>query len=44
LVDAVRLGTAAGTLNVTRRGFASGSRQEIESLAHHVDVRPRACS
>ena len=41
LVEAVRIGTAAGTLNVTRHGLASGSRQEIERLARHVEVRKR---
>jgi 1-phosphofructokinase len=43
LIDAVRFGAAAGTLNVTRRGLGSGSRREIELLARHVqlaDVRP----
>jgi 1-phosphofructokinase len=39
LVEAVRLGAAAGALNVTRRGFASGSRQEIETLAGHVEMQ-----
>jgi 1-phosphofructokinase len=38
--DCVRLGAAAGALNVTRRGLASGSRREIEELASHVEVRP----
>jgi 1-phosphofructokinase len=41
LVEAVRIGTAAGTLNVTRHGLASGSRHEIERLARHVEVRKR---
>ncbi len=36
--DAVRLGTAAGTLNVTRRGLASGSRREIELLVPHIEL------
>jgi 1-phosphofructokinase len=38
--DAVRLGAAAGALNVTRRGLATGHRSQIERLAAEVDVRP----
>ena len=38
LDDAVRLGTAAGTLNVARRGLGSGNRREIELLARHVTI------
>jgi 1-phosphofructokinase len=38
LAEAVRLGTAAGTLNVTRRGLASGSRREIELLVPHIEM------
>ena len=37
---ALRLGTAAGALNVTRRGLATGERDEIERLAEHVELRP----
>lgn len=40
LRDAVRLGAAAGALNVTRRGLATGTREEIERFATHVSVRP----
>jgi 1-phosphofructokinase len=38
LVEGLRLGAAAGALNVTRRGLATGRRAEIERLAAHVDV------
>lgn len=37
--QAVRLGMAAGALNVTRRGLGTGTRQEIERLAEHVTIR-----
>jgi 1-phosphofructokinase len=37
---AVRLGMAAGALNVTRRGLGTGTRQEIERLAEHVTIQP----
>lgn len=38
--DAVRLGSAAGALNATRRGLGTGRRDAIERLARHVTVRP----
>ncbi|MFN0090088.1 MAG: PfkB family carbohydrate kinase [Acidimicrobiales bacterium] len=38
LDDALRLGAAAGGLNVTRRGLGAGARQEIERLAAHVEL------
>jgi 1-phosphofructokinase len=40
--EALRLGAAAGGLNVTRRGLASGDRREIERLANHIELRPVA--
>ena len=40
LEDAARLGAAAGSLNVTRHGLATGSRDEIERLASLIDVAP----
>lgn len=39
LEAALRLGVAAGSLNVTRRGLATGPRDAIEALVSHVDVR-----
>jgi 1-phosphofructokinase len=38
LADALRLGAAAGALNVTRRGLGSGSRRDIEELATEVEI------
>lgn len=40
MLEALRLGTAAGALNATRRGLGTGTRKEIEQLAAHVRVRP----
>lgn len=42
VLDAVRLGTAAGALNATRRGLGTGTRYEIEHLAKHIEVKPAA--
>ncbi len=38
LLEGLRLGAAAGALNVTRRGLATGTRPEIERLASHVGI------
>jgi 1-phosphofructokinase len=38
LTTALRLGAAAGALNVTRRGLASASGEEVHRLAEHVEV------
>lgn len=40
LIDAVRLGAAAGAMNVTRRGLATGRGGLAANLADMVDVRP----
>jgi 1-phosphofructokinase len=40
MIDALRLGMAAGALNATRRGLGTGTRDEIERMAAHVTVRP----
>lgn len=39
VIGALRFGAAAGAMNVTRRGLATGRRAEIERLAEHVEVR-----
>ncbi|MDQ2624594.1 MAG: PfkB family carbohydrate kinase, partial [Actinomycetota bacterium] len=39
LLDAVRLGSAAGALNVTRRGLGTGRRDQIERFAPHVTTK-----
>jgi len=36
--EALRMGAAAGTLNVTRRGLATGDRDAIETLARRIEV------
>jgi 1-phosphofructokinase len=40
--EALRIGTAAGALNVTRHGLGTGRPEEISRLAAQVDVRPLA--
>jgi 1-phosphofructokinase len=41
MINALRLGMAAGALNATRRGLGIGTREEIERLATHVTVRKK---
>ena len=38
VLDAVRLGAAAGALNVTRRGLGTGRQEEIERFTAQVQV------
>lgn len=38
VLEAVRLGAAAGALNVTRRGLGTGRRAEIERFARRVEI------
>jgi 1-phosphofructokinase len=38
LAEGLRIGAAAGALNVTRRGLATGRKEEIRRLANHVAV------
>ena len=39
LLDAVRLGAAAGALNVTRRGLATGNGESVRAVADRVELR-----
>jgi 1-phosphofructokinase len=39
VADAVTLGAAAGSVNVTRHGLASGDRETIEGIVPHIEVR-----
>ncbi len=38
VLEAVRLGAAAGTLNITRRGLGTGNREQIERFSAQVEV------
>jgi 1-phosphofructokinase len=40
LYDAIRLGAAAGAVNVTRHGLASGRLDAIETMAEQVVIEP----
>jgi len=40
LTEAVRLGAAAGGINVTRHGLGSGAQQDIERLVRLVELQP----
>jgi len=39
VADAVTLGAAAGSVNVTRHGLASGDRETIDAIVPHIEVR-----
>jgi 1-phosphofructokinase len=39
LDDALRLAMAAGCLNATRHGLGTGTREQIEQLSHHIQIR-----
>jgi 1-phosphofructokinase len=40
ILEAVRLGAAAGALNVARRGLATGTADAIERFVKYVDISP----
>jgi 1-phosphofructokinase len=40
MTECLKLGAAAGALNVTRHGLGSGRREAIAKLAGAVEVRP----
>lgn len=42
--EAVRLGAAAGTLNVTRRGLGTGRREQIERFAERIEITDAVAS
>ncbi len=39
LDDALRLAMAAGCLNATRHGLGTGTREQIEQLSHHIEIK-----
>jgi 1-phosphofructokinase len=39
LESALRMAVAAGCLNATRHGLGTGTRQEVEQLSRHVEVK-----
>jgi 1-phosphofructokinase len=40
MLEAVRLGAAAGALNATRRGLATGTADAIERFVKYVEITP----
>jgi 1-phosphofructokinase len=38
--DTLKLGVAAGALNVTRRGLGSGTKPDIEQLVNSIEIHP----
>lgn len=42
MVEALQLGAAAGAVNVTRHGLATGQRELVDKVAESVEVRPFA--
>jgi len=40
LDDALRLAMAAGCLNATRHGLGTGTREQIEQLSRHIEIKP----
>lgn len=39
LQEALRLAVAAGCLNATRHGLGTGTREQIEHLSHHIEIK-----
>lgn len=40
MLDALRLGAAAGATAVTRRGLASGQQEAVDALLAYIDIEP----